>query len=230
MIKGIKTLIIVLRQIRFYALLKSLRFNIKYFGVKKGLDFPIFLSKNVLFNLRKGRIILKNANTGGVRIGFGNVGIFDKKYDRTVLEFCEDSLIVFKGVTNIGHGSKNSVQSNAKLILGDNFCITANSSIVCAKQIEFGDNCLLSWDILVIDSDLHQIKDEQKRIINKPKPIAIRDNVWIGAKSTILKGVEIGSGNVIGANSVVTNSFLETNCVVAGNSAKKIKSNIAWVR
>ncbi len=54
------------------------------------------------------------------------------------------------------------------------------------------------------------------------KPVVIRDDVWIGARVTILPGVEIGSGAIIGACSVVTKNVPDY-AVVAGNPAKIIR-------
>ena len=54
------------------------------------------------------------------------------------------------------------------------------------------------------------------------KRIVINDNVWIGERTTILKGVVIGKGAVVGCNSVVTHDVPER-CVVAGNPAKIVK-------
>ncbi|MDR2406844.1 MAG: sugar O-acetyltransferase, partial [Bacteroidales bacterium] len=52
--------------------------------------------------------------------------------------------------------------------------------------------------------------------------VVIEDNVWIGDKVTILPGVHIGYGSIIGANAVVTKD-VPANCVVGGNPAKIIK-------
>jgi acetyltransferase-like isoleucine patch superfamily enzyme len=217
------------KEIGLLSFMRTLFFNVKYFGYSKGLSFPVFISKNVCFNKLEGNIEIIQPKRGLVKIGFGNVGIFDKKYDRTVLEFCDKSTIIFIGSANIGHGSKISVQSNAKLIFGDNFCITANSSIVCSKEICFGSNCLLSWDILIMDSDLHNIYDLHRNVINEPNSIIVCNNVWIGAKTTILKGVTINSDNIIGASSLVTKDFLESNTIIAGSPAQSIKTNITWM-
>jgi acetyltransferase-like isoleucine patch superfamily enzyme len=61
----------------------------------------------------------------------------------------------------------------------------------------------------------------ERKVISKGAVI-IGENVWIGDKVTILPGVEIGNGVVIGANSVVTKD-IPSYCVVGGNPAKVIK-------
>lgn len=54
------------------------------------------------------------------------------------------------------------------------------------------------------------------------KPIIISENVFIGARCIILKGVSIGAGAIIGAGSVVTKS-VPPYSVWAGNPARLIK-------
>lgn len=60
----------------------------------------------------------------------------------------------------------------------------------------------------------------------EPKPIVIGKNCWIGMNSVILGGVSLGDKTIVGAGSVVTKSFPEGNCLIAGNPAKKIKNLI----
>lgn len=85
---------------------------------------------------------------------------------------------------------------------------------------------LIGSGCLITDTDSHPLNwndrlrnDDSK---TKSKPIIIDDNVFIGARSIILKGVTIGSGSVIGAGSVVTQS-IPPNVVACGNPAKIIK-------
>ena len=52
--------------------------------------------------------------------------------------------------------------------------------------------------------------------------ITIGDNCFIGYKSILLPGVELGNSTIVGAGSVVTKSFPEGNIVIAGNPARKI--------
>ena len=55
-------------------------------------------------------------------------------------------------------------------------------------------------------------------------PIILRRGVWVGAHTTILPGVELGPGVIVGAGSVVTRSFLEGRVVIAGVPAKVVRT------
>jgi len=57
---------------------------------------------------------------------------------------------------------------------------------------------------------------------SESSPIIIEDNVWIGERSTILKGVKIGRGSIIASNSVVTKN-VPAYTIVAGNPAVVVK-------
>ncbi len=56
-----------------------------------------------------------------------------------------------------------------------------------------------------------------------PQPIILGEQCWIGMNSMILPGVELGPHTVVGAGAVVTKSFPEGFCVIAGNPARLIK-------
>lgn len=56
------------------------------------------------------------------------------------------------------------------------------------------------------------------------KPITLGESCWIGMNSTILPGVTLGPRTIVGAGSVVTKSFPDGNCVIAGNPAKVIRT------
>lgn len=55
------------------------------------------------------------------------------------------------------------------------------------------------------------------------RPIVIEDKVWIGINSTILPGVTVGQGAIVGAGSVVTKD-VAPNTIVGGNPARFIKN------
>ena len=110
----------------------------------------------------------------------------------------------------------------AVLRVGDNVAIGDRTEIHVGSDCSIGKNTLISWDCCIIDRDYHKIgPGEQKR------PIHIGENVWIGCRSLILKGVTIGDGAIIAAGSVVTKD-VPPKAVVAGNPAKIVKENVEW--
>lgn len=219
-----------IRTLGLRSFIKSLKFNLHYFGLKKGCRLPVFVSKNVLFNKMRGEVILDSINTGHIRIGFGSIGIFDRKYDRTVLEFCDGAKIIFCGNCNIGHGSKISVQNNAVLTFGKYFCITSNSTIICAKKINFGNNVLISWDVQIMDTDFHKIYNNGV-LQNPDKEILVGDDVWINSRVVILKGSVISNGCVVGAMSLLNKEYKTFNRVLVGVPCHEIRNtNILWER
>lgn len=209
----------------FLSLPKSIYFNLKYFPFRTAIKLPVLISYRTKLAVMQGSIHLNKIKTGIIRIGFGYVGIFDKNNSRSIWE--NSGQVYWGGKCSIGHGSKISVGKKGKLIIGNNFCITAESQIVCQKQILIEDDVLISWECLIMDTDFHDIFVNDIKI-NDDKEIIIRKNVWIGCRSTILKGVEVYSGNVIAANTNLTRTIRKSNIIIAGNPGSIIKENIKW--
>ncbi len=207
---------------------KTIYFNFKYFPFHQAIHFPVIVSRNVYLKSMKGTICFDcPIRYKIVNIGFGDVGIFDQKQSRSIWQV--SGKIVFKGRTLIGHGCKISVGETGTLIIGENFKMTAETTIVAHEKIEFGKNCLLSWDILIMDTDFHSIIDQMGNKESMSQPIVIGNHVWIGCRTTILKGTEIADNCVIGANSVMKRKNEIPNAIYAGSPAKLVKQNINWI-
>lgn len=206
---------------------KTLRFNFKYLPFRQAIKFPIVVSRHCRVRRLGGTVrIDSDIHTAMIHIGFDSVGIFDNKRSRSIWE--NSGTVIFKGRAILGHGTKLAVGEQATLCFGTNFSVTAESSIIAFHCIEFGDNCLLSWEVLIMDTDFHGIYSEQGTLINNVSPVLVGNNVWVGCRSTILKGVKINDGTVIAAGSVVTRSTEESDCIVGGNPIKVLKKNIRW--
>ena len=212
-----------------YFNIKTLRFNLKYFPLSQAILLPVYISRKTWLNCLKGSIKINGRiKPGMITIGFGDVGIFDKKMSRSILQI--KGKIIFNGSAVFGHGAKISVYEGGILTFGKNTQLTAESALVCEREIIFGNDCLLSWDILIMDSDSHRIYELDQKVANYPKPILIGDNVWIGCRVTILKGVIIPNGCVIGSGSVVTKRFCNNNTLISGNPASERRTIHHWSR
>lgn len=123
---------------------------------------------------------------------------------------------------------------NAKIFIGNNVGISS-AVLRCSDEIRIGDNTLIGGDCMLLDTDGHsldfQIRKEKKymedgRSIDfffaKKAPICIGNDVLIGARSIILKGVTIGDRSIIAAGSVVTKS-IPADCIAGGNPCKVIR-------
>ncbi len=221
----------VLKQICSINWVKTIYFNLKYLPLKKAIHLPVFIYNRTDLYKTKGRIILNvPPRMGLVKIGPHGLGTQDIKYSRTIWDV--SGTLVINGEVSIGRGSRICIDNEAILTLGNGFIITGLSTIICQKAITFGDDSLLSWDIQIMDTDFHRIIDTNGDTINSPRPIHIGNHVWIGCRTTILKGVSVADDVVISANSTITKSITDAHCVVGGigNNVAVLKKEISWER
>ena len=104
--------------------------------------------------------------------------------------------------------------------IGKNVFINACCRFQDQGGIEIGDGSLIGHNttIATLNHDFNPLKRQNLT----PSPVKIGKNVWIGSDCTILPGVEIGDGAIIGAGSVVT-KFIPQNVIAVGNPARVIK-------
>ena len=93
------------------------------------------------------------------------------------------------------------------ITVGDYFYANHNLIITDGARVTIGNNVFIAPSCVITTAE-HAIDPEMRRAgIEVAKPVTIGNDVWIGAGSVILAGVEIGDGSVIGAGSVVTRSI-----------------------
>ena len=110
---------------------------------------------------------------------------------------------------------------NGSISLGNYILISPGTSIRSAESIDIGDSTMIASDVVITDSDWHGIYNRTDYVAT-PKPVKIHKNVWIGERSIILKGTQIGENSIIGAGSVV-HGDIPPNSIYAGNPAKEVK-------
>ena len=112
------------------------------------------------------------------------------------------------------------------LVVGDNAGLGTNGHFGCAGGITIGDSTIFG-NYVSLHSENHNFADLDVPIrlqgVNR-KGIRIGRNCWIGAKVTILDGVEIGDGCIVAAGAVVAKGKFPANSIIGGVPAKVIKS------
>ena len=202
------------------SLIKTFRFNLKYFGIK-GFKPKIYISRNVKFGKLKGNIIIQS-NIHKCHIGYSTNYIYEKTSLNT--SFYNEGTIIIRGNLCISKGCSIVCKKNGILEFGDNVHISQKTQIECHKSISLGDNVVISWDCLIIDSDTHPIY-VNNRLINENKEIILREGCWICARCTVLKGTVVGKGSILAASSVITKKIDCENVVIVNNEI--VKKNIA---
>lgn len=87
-------------------------------------------------------------------------------------------------------------------------------------KVKIGKGTYIGPNVGIISSN-HKLDNLDEH--EDPKPINIGEKCWLGMNSVILPGVTLGNGTIVGAGAVVTKSFPQGDCVIAGNPAKVIK-------
>ena len=113
---------------------------------------------------------------------------------------------------------------DAVIEVGAGTSISNNAQVIAESRVSIGARCLIGDGVLIVDSDFHDLSPAGRH--DQPpltSPVRIEDNVFIGSRTIILKGVTIGKDSVIGAGSVVVRP-IPAGVIAAGNPAKVIRT------
>lgn len=210
---------------------KSFYWNIRLFGINKGIKLPLLFGKNCIVDVAVDTIELPSKlSTGMIKIGI-NYGPFNKGSNQnTLFTVKTGARLIFRGQSHINEGGVINITSGT-CVLGNNVSANANFLLSCENNIEIGNDVLFGWNCTLIDGDGHDIiNTANKNIINSAEGIIIGNHVWCAAQVSILKGTVIKDDSVIGYGSIVTKKYEEANVIVAGQSGRIVKTGITWER
>ncbi len=146
-----------------------------------------------------------------------------KSKQETRLSLGSKSNMTINGAFTAYSGSDIRVFDGGELTIGSGYC-TCGVQIVCKKKITIGNNVAIARDVIIRDNDAHEILEKDHKSV---KEVTIGNNVWIGNRAMIMKGVHIGDGAIVAAGAIVTKD-VPPNTMVAGVPAKVIKENVMW--
>jgi len=169
---------------------------------------------------------LLSAGAKGVSVGSGFHAVGTPYFYRTphsTIQLGKDCTLLsaFKS-NNIGSMTRSRICTqtpNAKILIGDRVGMSA-VTITAHERIEIGNDTQIGAGTVIIDADFHDVKspdaDNRQHSLGETAAVIIGQNVFIGTRCLILKGVTIGDNAVVGAGSVVTKN-IPNNAIAAGN-------------
>lgn len=141
------------------------------------------------------------------------------------------------GLNPLSHNIKTCIYvgKKATLKLGNDVGISS-STLWVKESVSIGNSVAIGADCIIMDTDAHNLDwkircseetneygESVDMVTAASAPIVIEDNVLVGARCIILKGVTIGARSIIGSGSIVTKD-IPSDCIAAGNPCKVIKS------
>jgi acetyltransferase-like isoleucine patch superfamily enzyme len=115
-------------------------------------------------------------------------------------------------------GVRLEVGQDGTLSIGTGTYLNRNTEVIAWKEVTIGRDCMIGWDVLIMDTDQHPIPG--RGLDNRA--VRIGDRVWIGARAMILKGVTVGDGAVVGAGAIVTRD-VPPGAIITGPAAEVLR-------
>ena len=174
------------------------------------------------------KTIVENSGTLEITNGVLKVGVlsyYTKEPYTSALGIQKDGRMVVRGNTQFAYGADIEVFSGALLEIEGGGGFNVGATIVCGDHIKIGKGVMAGRHVTIRDNNGGHWMNLP--VYKDTKPVEIGDHVWLCEGCTIMPGVKIGAGAVVGAKSVVFNN-VPANSLVVGNPAEVVCDNVEW--
>lgn len=190
---------------------------------------------NTLCNIRKGNILLispyvrMDVDEGAQIIVNGIVRLGTRRCKSSKLEsrliIERGAKLEFNGSVNIFYGFDIELFNGSNLVFNGSNGSNIGLTIICSEKIFIGENTEIGRNVTIRDNNGgHYINRQGYKNTN---PIYIGNKVWLCESCTIMPGVKIGDGSIIGAGSFVVRK-VPAHSLVAGHPAEVVDEDILW--
>lgn len=169
--------------------------------------------------IEKGAKVIKNGN---LLLGWKK---FPKSKLETRLLVNDGGTLEILGHTTIGYGADIEIFSGGKLTFKGGGGTNINTTIICAEKIEIGKDVMIGRNVTIRDNNGNHFINRAG--YKNSRPVIIGDKVWLCEGCTIMPGVKIGDGAIVGAHAFVTQNVPE-HAVVSGNPAVIVDEDVLW--
>ncbi len=200
---------------------RTFMLNVRLNGIKR------VIARRPLVVVSPGTVV-ENAGMIEVRSGTLRIGkamFYDREIHPSAIGIMHDGKMVVKGNVHFAPGADVEVFRDATLELGDGCGFNIGATIVCGERITLGKHVMCGRHVTIRDNN-------GGHWMNLPgyrdtKPVEIGEHAWLCEGCTIMPGVKIGAGAVIGAKAVVFNN-VPANTLVMGNPAQVVCDKVEW--
>ena len=208
---------------------KNIYFNFKVLPLRQAIKLPIYVDYGVkIQEVYKNVIEIDDDNVYRYMISFGRGGSDGiAKTSKGIISFKDTTRIVFEGPAQFHSGVRLWADENAVLRFGKNFSANKNFTLFYNDEIFFGQDCMVGWNVEIIDGNGHSVINDNIKKSNTCK-ITIGNHVWIGANVKICRSVKIGDNSIVAYGSTVVGGCFGSYVMLGGYPAKVIKNNVNW--
>ena len=198
--------------------------NFKMFDFKMAVKLPIYVYGKTDFRDLSGKIVID------APIKRGMIVIGKKNYVRDsngITTLLIAGRLILHGKINFYSGLYLFISKSGKLETGsEGTFIGTNCKIICFENINIGKNVEITWECQMMDSNFHYFEGENTAPLTKP--IFLNDNLWIGNRTTIMRGTVLPSNTTVASNSLLNKDYTEygENILLGGMPGKLLKKNI----
>lgn len=222
--RALKKMHAIFKKIKFIDTLKFIKYNFFSSNIVREKNVYLIPYKGTILDLDKGaKIYIKGKN----------LELCTNKLKKSKVEMHLRMNKNAKWYSNNGaqifYNTVIEVKENAILNTGF-FSANGGTVIIASKRINIGEDVMLGRNIIVYDSDFHQVFDRGMKPSNYPKEVNIEDHVWLTSNVTVLKGVTIGRDSLITAQTLIRKDFPENSVIAGGASGKVIGECNGWSR
>jgi acetyltransferase-like isoleucine patch superfamily enzyme/coenzyme F420-reducing hydrogenase beta subunit len=169
--------------------------------------------------LHKGSVLRLNGS-----FTFGT-SVFKHTHKESRLRVMPGGIMTIDGDWSCGDGANIEVFSTGQLTIKRSVWANVNLCIICMDKILLDEWAMIGRDVTIRDNNGgHPIGIYGSRT---KMPVIIGKHVWLTSNCTVMMGVKIGDGTIVGSDSLVTSS-VPANCIVNGSPAKVTQTNILW--
>lgn len=218
MIRKIKTAYRIL--LRFLPWLhRSIYFNFHYLPFNQACKLPILLYKPHFIKL-SGKVVIDADN---IKFGMIRMGVLINTCNpNNGITFDIDGNLIFKGPAVFANDSYIMIRDNGTITLGKN--LDANCKLKCANSIEVGDNTVIAYETMIMDSDWHALTDiVTGKLLKKTSFVKIGSYNFISYRCIINRGTITPDYCTVTACSTLNKKYdFEPYSLIGGNPCKLI--------